>query len=55
MRRYEKRTRTTTPNVYNTSSTITAHYQKVGDTNTECYASHKIEKQKKKTEYTRSV
>ena len=44
-----------TPNVYNTSSTITAHYQKVGDTNTECYASHKTEKQKKKTEYTRSV
>ena len=29
---YEKRTRTTTPNVYNTSSTTTVHYQTVGDT-----------------------
>ena len=53
--RYEERTRTTTPNVYNTSSTITVHYQMVGDTKTECYASQKTEKQRKKTECTRSV
>ena len=32
---YAPRTRTTTPNVYNTSSTTTAHYQTVGDTNME--------------------
>ena len=28
---------TTTPNVYNTSSTTTVHYQMVGDTSTESY------------------
>ena len=31
---------TTTPNVYNTSSTTTVHYQKVGLTKTESYAPH---------------
>ena len=33
--------RTTTPNVYNTSSTTTALYQMVGDTNMESYTLHK--------------
>ena len=32
---YTTRTRTTTPNVYNTSSTTTVHYQPVGDTSME--------------------
>ena len=32
---YKERTSTTTSNVYNTSSTTTAHYQTVGDTNME--------------------
>ena len=31
-RPYDKRTTTTTPNVYNTSSTTTVHYHLVGDT-----------------------
>ena len=35
---YEKRTRTTKPNVYNTSSTTTALYHGIGDTNAESYA-----------------
>ena len=35
---YEKRTRTTTPNVYNTSSITTALYHGIGDTNAESYA-----------------
>ena len=34
---YEKRTRTTTPTVYNTSSTTTVLSHSVGDTNTESY------------------
>ena len=37
-KRYEKRTRTTKPSVYNTSSTITAHYHCFGDTKEERYA-----------------
>ena len=37
-----ERTRTTTPNVYNTSSTTTVHYQMVGDTNMESYTRFKI-------------
>ena len=32
---YEEYTRTTTPTVYNTSSTTTVHYHTVGDTNME--------------------
>tara|TARA_B110000483_G_scaffold223959_1_gene282308 strand:- start:332 stop:784 length:453 start_codon:yes stop_codon:yes gene_type:complete len=35
---YKKRTRTTTPSVYNTSSTITVLYHAVGDTKEECFA-----------------
>ena len=35
---YEERTRTTTPNVYNTSSTITVLSQKAGLTKMESYA-----------------
>ena len=37
-----ERTRTTTPNVYNTSSTTTVLYHMVGDTNMESYTLHKI-------------
>ena len=37
MRPYEKRTRKTTPNVYNTSSITTALYHGVGDTKMESY------------------
>jgi len=35
--RFSKRTRTTTPTVYNTSSTITVLSHPIGDTNTESY------------------
>jgi hypothetical protein len=37
-----QRTRTTKPNVYNTSSTTTAHYHLVGDTNMERYTRIRI-------------
>ena len=37
----DKATRTTTPSVYNTSSTITVHYHLVGDTNAASYTVHK--------------
>jgi hypothetical protein len=37
LRPYEKRTRTTTPTVYNTSSTTTVHYHLVGLTKVENY------------------
>ena len=53
--RFEKRTRTTESSVYNTSSTTTVLSHPVGDTKTECYTSQKTQKQRKKTECTRSV
>ena len=40
-----KRTRTTTPNVYNTSSTTTVHYQKAGGTRTESSTCQTIQNQ----------
>ena len=39
---YEKRTKTNKPSVYNTSSTRTAHYHMVGDTNVERYTRIRI-------------
>jgi len=38
---YTTLTRTTKPNVYNTSSATTAHYHAVGDTNMEYYTRNK--------------
>ena len=45
---YEQRTRTTTPNVYNTSSTATVLSHPVGDTKMESYIQNHNQKQKQK-------
>ena len=42
------RTTTNTPNVYNTSSTITVLSHAVGDTKEECYAGGRIHKEKER-------
>ena len=44
-----ERTRTTTPNVYNTSSTTTVHYQMVGDTKMESYTAWNQNQNQNKT------
>ena len=46
---FSQRTRTTTPNVYNTSSTTTVHYQMVGDTKMESYTAWNQNQNQNKT------
>ena len=46
---FRERTRTTTPNVYNTSSTTTVHYQMVGDTKMESYTAWNQNQNQNKT------
>ena len=54
MRPYEKRTRKTTPTVYNTFSITTVHYHLVGDTKMESYT-YQNQNQNGSQNYTRST